>query len=73
MQNEYKLGVKFRTHGVVYDSLIRPMHAQKVMFEFVSEVTLLSIIGSRFISYLPMLSLGGDLVPFSQADAARWQ
>ncbi|KJV63897.1 hypothetical protein APHNP_0595 [Anaplasma phagocytophilum str. ApNP] len=49
------------------------MHAQKVMFEFVSEVTLLSIIGSRFISYLPMLSLGGDLVPFSQADAARWQ
>ncbi|KDB56764.1 ATP-dependent zinc metalloprotease FtsH [Anaplasma phagocytophilum] len=57
ISGKFHNGVKFRTHGVVYDGLIKTMHAQKVMFEFVSEVTLLSVIGSLFVSCLPMLSL----------------
>ncbi|MGN7661601.1 MAG: ATP-dependent zinc metalloprotease FtsH [Anaplasma sp.] len=50
-------GTKFRTGGVIYDSLIRTMHEHKVTFEFSSGETLLGILGSLLISCLPMLSL----------------
>ena len=50
-------GEKFRTSGVIYDSLIKNLHANRVMFEFASDETFLSILGSLLVSCLPMLSL----------------
>ena len=50
-------GTKFKTSGVIYDSLIRTMHVQKVRFEFVSDSTFLGTLLSLLISCLPMLSL----------------
>ncbi|ASI47973.1 cell division protein FtsH [Anaplasma ovis str. Haibei] len=50
-------GTRFRTGGVIYDSLIKTLHAQKVTFEFSSGETVLGILGSLLISCLPMLSL----------------
>ncbi|MCU7611304.1 ATP-dependent zinc metalloprotease FtsH [Anaplasma capra] len=50
-------GTRFRTGGVIYDSLIKTLHAQKVTFEFSSGETILGILGSLLISCLPMLSL----------------
>ena len=50
-------GTRFRTGGVIYDSLIKTLHAQRVTFEFSSGETVLGILGSLLISCLPMLSL----------------
>ena len=50
-------GLRFKTNGVIYDSLINSLHAKGVVFEFGSDETLLSILGSLFVSCLPMLSL----------------
>ena len=50
-------GIRFKTNGVIYDSLIKTLHAKGVLFEFGSDETLLSILGSLFVSCLPMLSL----------------
>ena len=57
ISGKFHSGTKFKTNGVIYDSLIRALHAQKVRFEFVSDSTFLGTLLSLLISCLPMLSL----------------
>ncbi|QXK91613.1 ATP-dependent zinc metalloprotease FtsH [Neoehrlichia mikurensis] len=50
-------GSKFRTHGVIYDNLIKSLHAHQVTFSFAADETFLGIVGNIFISWFPMFLL----------------